>query len=161
MYFNKRLKIFLSCFLDLKIRSKIWSISRKTWDKMVSNNNYIYTYCFRINLFLLNEMIEKNHNTVLKIVFFLISLSLISAFVIEYGLGHEPCKLCLYQRYPYYLSIVLLTSIFVLKKNVKIHLLSSFHLYYDWCMYCYKPTSDHNCIKLMVASITVLCQCCS
>ena len=68
-------------------------------------------------------MIEKNHNTVLKIVFFLISLSLISAFVIEYGLGHEPCKLCLYQRYPYYLSIVLLTSIFVLKKNVKIHLL--------------------------------------
>ena len=68
-------------------------------------------------------MIEKNHNTVLKIVFFLISLSLISAFVIEYGLGHKPCKLCLYQRYPYYLSIVLLTSIFVLKKNVKIHLL--------------------------------------
>ena len=50
-------------------------------------------------------------------------MSLISAFVIEYGLGHEPCKLCLYQRYPYYLSIVLLTSIFVLKKNVKIHLL--------------------------------------
>ena len=68
-------------------------------------------------------MIEKNHNTVLKIVFFLISLSLISAFVIEYGLGHKPCKLCLYQRYPYYLSIVLLISIFVLKKNVKIHLL--------------------------------------
>ena len=68
-------------------------------------------------------MIEKNHNTVLKIVFFLISLSLILAFVIEYGLGHEPCKLCLYQRYPYYLSIVLLTSIFIIKKNVKIHLL--------------------------------------
>ena len=68
-------------------------------------------------------MIEKNHNTVLKIVFFLISLSLILAFVIEYGLGHEPCKLCLYQRYPYYLSIILLTSIFVIKKNVKIHLL--------------------------------------
>ena len=62
-------------------------------------------------------MIEKNHNTVLKIVFFLISLSLILAFVIEYGLGHEPCKLCLYQRYPYYLSIALLTSILVVKKN--------------------------------------------
>ena len=68
-------------------------------------------------------MIEKNHDTVLKIVFLLISLSLILAFVIEYGLGHEPCKLCLYQRYPYYLSIVLLTSIFVIKKNIKIHLL--------------------------------------
>tara|TARA_Y100000816_G_scaffold77671_1_gene52708 strand:- start:220 stop:705 length:486 start_codon:yes stop_codon:yes gene_type:complete len=68
-------------------------------------------------------MIDKNHNTILKIVFILIFLSLISAFVIEYGLGHEPCKLCLYQRYPYYLSIALLTSILVVKKNVKIHLL--------------------------------------
>ena len=68
-------------------------------------------------------MIDKNHNTILKIVFILIFLSLISAFVIEYGLGHEPCKLCLYQRYPYYLSIILLTSIFVIKKNIKIHLL--------------------------------------
>ena len=68
-------------------------------------------------------MIEKNHDTVLKIVFLLISLSLILAFVIEYGLGHEPCKLCLYQRYPYYLSVILLTSIFVIKKNIKIHLL--------------------------------------
>ena len=68
-------------------------------------------------------MIDKNHNTILKIVFILIFLSLISAFVIEYGLGHEPCKLCLYQRYPYYLSIALLTSILFVKKNVKIHLL--------------------------------------
>ena len=90
---------------------------------MVSNNNYIYTYSFGINLFLHNEMMDKKYNSILIIVFFLIILSLVSAFIIEYGLGHEPCKLCIFQRYPYFISILLLTSIFVLKKNIKIHFL--------------------------------------
>ena len=66
---------------------------------------------------------DKKYNSILIIVFFLIILSLVSAFIIEYGLGHEPCKLCIYQRYPYFISILLLTSIFVLKKNIKIHLI--------------------------------------
>ena len=90
---------------------------------MVSDNNYIYTYSYRIGLFLPNEMIEKKNNFFLIIIFILLVSSLISAFVIEYGLGHKPCKLCLYQRYPYYISILLLTSIFVLKKNIRIHFL--------------------------------------
>ena len=90
---------------------------------MVINNNCIYTYSFRINLFLHNEIMDKKYNFILTIVFFLIILSLISAFIIEYGLGNETCKLCIYQRYPYFISILLLTSIFVLKKNIKIHLI--------------------------------------
>ena len=90
---------------------------------MVSDNNYIYTYSYRISLFLPNEMIEKKNNFFLIIIFILLVLSLISAFVIEYGLGHKPCKLCLYQRYPYYISVLLLMSIFVLKKNIGIHFL--------------------------------------
>ncbi len=68
-------------------------------------------------------MMDKKYNSILIIVFFLIILSLVSAFIIEYGLGHEPCKLCIYQRYPYFISVLLLTSIFVLKKNIKIHLI--------------------------------------
>ena len=68
-------------------------------------------------------MIDKKYNSILTIVFFLLILSLVSAFIIEYGLGHEPCKLCIFQRYPYFISILLLTSIFVLKKNIKIHFL--------------------------------------
>ena len=62
-------------------------------------------------------MIDKKNNFLLIIVFTLLVLSLISAFFIEYGLGHKPCKLCLYQRYPYYISILLLMSIFVLKES--------------------------------------------
>ena len=68
-------------------------------------------------------MIDKKNSLFLIIVFLLLILSLISAFIIEYGLGHKPCKLCLYQRYPYYISILLLTSIFVLKRNIRIHFL--------------------------------------
>ena len=68
-------------------------------------------------------MIDKKNSLFLIIVLLLLILSLISAFIIEYGLGHKPCKLCLYQRYPYYISILLLTSVFVLKRNIRIHFL--------------------------------------
>jgi len=43
--------------------------------------------------------------------------------MIEYGLGHKPCELCIYQRFPYIVSILLVLSILLFKKNVKIHLL--------------------------------------
>ncbi len=66
---------------------------------------------------------SKKINTILIIIFFVLSFSLISAYFIEYVLGHKPCKLCLYQRYPYILSILLICSIYLFKKNIKIHLL--------------------------------------
>ena len=50
-------------------------------------------------------MIDKKNSLFLIIVFLLLILSLISAFIIEYGLGHKPCKLCIYQRIPFILSI--------------------------------------------------------
>ena len=45
---------------------------------------------------------------------------LISAFVIEHGLGHQACKLCFYERIPYFLSILLILKIFFAKGNEKI-----------------------------------------
>ena len=39
---------------------------------------------------------------------FLISLiALISAYFIEYILGHQPCSLCLYERIPFFLAILI------------------------------------------------------
>ncbi len=39
---------------------------------------------------------------------FLISfIALISAYFIEYILGHQPCNLCLYERIPYFLAILI------------------------------------------------------
>ena len=66
---------------------------------------------------------NKKTNTILIFILFALSLSLISAYIIEYGLGHKPCKLCIYQRFPYIISILLILSILLFKKNIKIHLL--------------------------------------
>ena len=55
----------------------------------------------------------------LKIIFLFSFIALISAFFIEYVLGHQPCNLCLIERIPYGLSIIFITIIFVFKKNEK------------------------------------------
>ena len=59
----------------------------------------------------------------LKLVLILSCITLISAYFIEYVLGHQPCNLCLIERIPYGLSIILLTIIFIFKKNEKFFIL--------------------------------------
>ena len=66
---------------------------------------------------------KKNTNITLLSILALLTLSIFSAFIIEYGLGHKPCKLCLYQRYPYFISVFLILGIVIIKKYVKISLL--------------------------------------
>ena len=68
-------------------------------------------------------MLKQSNNIFLIIIFAVISLTSISALIIQYWLGHEPCKLCLYERVPYFLSILLLIKILLFKKNEKITLL--------------------------------------
>ncbi len=58
-------------------------------------------------------------NLYLKIIFLISLISIISAFFIEYVLGHQPCNLCLIQRIPYGLSIFLIILNYFLKKNEK------------------------------------------
>ena len=55
-----------------------------------------------------------------------IFLVLVSAYVIEYKLGHQPCKLCLYERIPYFLSILLIVKIFFIKGYEKTTLFTLF-----------------------------------
>ena len=55
----------------------------------------------------------------LKIILLLSFIALISAYFIEHVLGHQPCNLCLMQRIPYGISIILLIIIFIFKKNEK------------------------------------------
>jgi len=56
-------------------------------------------------------------NTYLKIIFLISLISLISAFFIEYALGYQPCNLCLIQRIPYGLSIILIILNYLQRKN--------------------------------------------
>jgi len=68
-------------------------------------------------------MTEKINKKLLFIILIFISLVLVSAFIIEHKLGHQPCKLCLYERIPYFLSFLLIIKIFFLKSFEKITLL--------------------------------------
>ena len=55
----------------------------------------------------------------LKIIFLFSFIALISAFFIEHILGHQPCNLCLIERIPYGLSIMIIMAIFLIRKNQK------------------------------------------
>ena len=59
----------------------------------------------------------------LKIIFLFSFIALISAFFIEYVLGHQPCNLCLIERIPYGLSIIIIIAIFLIRKDQKFFVL--------------------------------------
>ena len=61
--------------------------------------------------------------TYLKIIFFISLISIISAYFIEYILGHQPCNLCLIERIPYGLSIILIILNYTFIKNKKFTIL--------------------------------------
>ena len=76
----------------------------------------------------------------LSIIFLISIVSIISAYFIEYILGYQPCNLCLIERIPYGLSIILIIMNFKFKANEKFFyillilvftfsfLISSYHL---------------------------------
>ena len=66
------------------------------------------------------NLIQKNY---IRIIFLVSFAALISAYFIEYVLGHQPCNLCMIERIPYLASIILIISIFIIKKYEKIILI--------------------------------------
>ena len=74
-------------------------------------------------------MLKKTNNIFLIVILAIISLMIISALIIQYWLGHEPCKLCLYERIPYFLSMLLIIKIIFIKKYEKITLLILFSVF--------------------------------
>jgi len=53
-------------------------------------------------------MIKKNKNLLIKLIFLISIVALTSALFIEYILGHQPCNLCLLERTPYLLAIIII-----------------------------------------------------
>ena len=68
-------------------------------------------------------MKEQINKKFLFIILIFISFILVSAFIIEYGFDHQPCKLCIYERIPYFLSILLIIKILFIRNHEKITLL--------------------------------------
>ena len=68
-------------------------------------------------------MSRQTNKIFLIFILIFVSLILISAYIIEYKFGHTACKLCLYERIPYFLSILLIIKILFINKYEKIILL--------------------------------------
>ena len=50
----------------------------------------------------------NNKTLLLNLILFISFVALISAFFIEYVLGHQPCNFCILERIPYLLAIVII-----------------------------------------------------
>ena len=53
-------------------------------------------------------MVENSKNLLIKLIFLISVIALVSAFFIEYVLGHQPCNLCILERIPYLLAIIII-----------------------------------------------------
>ena len=53
-------------------------------------------------------MAENSKNLLIKLIFLISVIALVSAFFIEYVLGHQPCNLCILERIPYLLAIIII-----------------------------------------------------
>tara|TARA_Y100000590_G_scaffold58634_1_gene62008 strand:- start:1803 stop:2300 length:498 start_codon:yes stop_codon:yes gene_type:complete len=68
-------------------------------------------------------MTNQTNKKVLIFLLSLICIALIFAYIIEFKFDQQPCKLCLYQRIPYFLSIFLILTTLFFKSYEKIILL--------------------------------------
>ena len=68
-------------------------------------------------------MIKIKNIYIFNLIFLFSIFALLAAFFIQYILGHQPCKLCLFERIPYILAIIIITIKFIFKKYEKIYLL--------------------------------------
>ena len=64
-------------------------------------------------------MSSVKNKLILKGVLIFSIFALIAAYFIEYVLGHKPCNLCLLERIPYFVSIILIALIFFFNKYEK------------------------------------------
>ena len=53
-------------------------------------------------------MVEISKTMTLKLIFLISIIALASAFFIEYILGYQPCNLCIFERIPYLLALIII-----------------------------------------------------
>jgi disulfide bond formation protein DsbB len=54
-------------------------------------------------------MVENSKTIIIKLIFIISIVALASAFFIEHILGHQPCNLCILERIPYLLAMLIIT----------------------------------------------------
>ncbi len=69
-------------------------------------------------------MFNLSKKNLFTVIFLISFIALVSAYFIEYILGHQPCNLCLYERIPYFLSILIVLINYKYNKLEKYIILS-------------------------------------
>ena len=64
------------------------------------------------------------NKTILKIILFISTIALASAYFIEYILGYKPCNLCLIERWPYLIALIFIITNLIINKLEKIMLIA-------------------------------------
>ena len=64
-------------------------------------------------------MLNLKVRSYFKLIFIISFIAIITAFFIEYILGHQPCNLCLIERIPYGLSLILIITNYASKIDEK------------------------------------------
>ena len=62
----------------------------------------------------------NNNKFILNSILAFSILSLSIAYFVQYKLGHKPCNLCLIERIPYIVSVILISLIFILRRFEKL-----------------------------------------
>jgi disulfide bond formation protein DsbB len=68
-------------------------------------------------------MVKDRKKLLIKIIFLVSILALAFAFFIEYILGHQPCNLCIFERIPYLLAIIIILLNFTFNQFEKFFIL--------------------------------------
>ena len=64
------------------------------------------------------------NKTILKIILFISTIALASAYFIEYILVYKPCNLCLIERWPYLIALIFIITNLIINKLEKIILIA-------------------------------------
>ena len=68
-------------------------------------------------------MSEIKHKKVLNLILLFSVFALFTAYFIQYVLAHQPCNLCLIERIPYIISIIIISICLIFKKFERISLI--------------------------------------
>ena len=68
-------------------------------------------------------MPEIKNKMILNLILLFSVFALIAAYFIQYVLKHQPCNLCLIERIPYFLSIIVISICLITRKFEKVSLL--------------------------------------
>ena len=68
-------------------------------------------------------MSQIKNKTILNLILLFSFVAIITAYIIQYVLGHQPCNLCLIERIPYFFSIIIVSVCLFSNKFEKITLI--------------------------------------